>query len=202
MNKKMLAMVMVPVLVVMSGSLAFSAFSGFNTTTLNATSGDIGWETSLGPMYKYGTTTHVTDPSTYTGQDSTSSSVSVIDMSPGDWVELNCTIKYTGTVDAMATQVVSVSLVGQSGSCNINSGYNGSISSSYFVYGTPISITSGSSAIDGFVWSVSNIPTTPLSDGTSFVLHIWIGLNNLGDQNNLQNEEFSVTSTITFTSIP
>ena len=41
MNKKLLVMVMVPVLVVMSGALAFSAFTGSITTNVSAASGDL-----------------------------------------------------------------------------------------------------------------------------------------------------------------
>lgn len=41
MNKKLFVMVMVPVLVVMSGALAFSAFTGSITTNVSAMSGDL-----------------------------------------------------------------------------------------------------------------------------------------------------------------
>ena len=46
-NKKLLVMMMVPVLVVMSGSLAFSAFTGTINTSVNTTAGTFSFSDSL-----------------------------------------------------------------------------------------------------------------------------------------------------------
>ena len=61
MNKKLLVMVMVPVLVVMSGALAFSAFTGGASTTVTSTAGNIDFSQNFTGYYLYGSA-HPIDP--------------------------------------------------------------------------------------------------------------------------------------------
>lgn len=126
MNKKLLAMVMVPILITMSGALAFSAFTGTLTTNVSANSGDFqlteaaniadynatntvvsvagpgGSMTAAGmaPLEQLGTA--------YLTSGMLTLSISITNLAPGDWVDLIFAVNNTGTVGAfLGTPMVS-----------------------------------------------------------------------------------------------
>ncbi len=118
MNKKLLVMALVPVLVVMSGALAFSAFTGTVTTNVTASSasftlteaGNVGvynatntvvtitgeqgtsmTSAGVAPLEQLGTITAVN------GASEATFSVSVNNLAPGDYVSLIFAINNTGS---------------------------------------------------------------------------------------------------------
>ena len=126
MNRKLFALVMVPVLVVMGGALAFSAFSGNVTTSVTARAGQIsvnefatlysGYSkyTSVKVTGGFGTNTNTaylndskvypvnkeanlaTVPSESTGAQNLVYWVNVSQLSPGDWVQINLVLEDKG----------------------------------------------------------------------------------------------------------
>ena len=126
MNKKLFALVMVPVLVVMGGALAFSAFSGDVTTNVTATAGHIsvneyatlysGYSkyTSVKVTGGFGSNTNTaylndskvypvnketnlaTVPSESSGAQNVVYWVNVSQLSPGDWVQINLVLEDKG----------------------------------------------------------------------------------------------------------
>ena len=132
MNKKLLVMALVPVLVVMSGALAFSAFTGTVTTNVTANAASFSL-TEAGNVAVYNATNTVV---TITGEQSTSMtsagvapleqlgtinavsgatdasfSVSVGNLAPGDYVTLIFAINNTGS-SAVNLGAMSFSTVG------------------------------------------------------------------------------------------
>lgn len=175
MNKKLLVMALVPVLVVMSGALAFSAFSGTATTNVSASAGYLAWTQTETSNYTYqsntmvGTTfaagAHVSTPTT--GPNVTAESISVSDLAPGNWVEFNLTITNTGTVGLMLHGVTIPTAETPAGLTNT------SVSSTDFTYGSALKDTSAS----GYLYNVSSIPSVSIDPGSSVTYHIYLGLN-------------------------
>ena len=126
MNRKLFALVMVPVLVVMGGALVFSAFSGDVTTNVTATAGHIsvneyatlysGYSkyTSVKVTGGFGSNTNTaylndskvypvnketnlaTVPSESAGAQDVVYWVNVSQLSPGDWVQINLVLEDKG----------------------------------------------------------------------------------------------------------
>lgn len=126
MNRKLFALVMVPVLVVMGGALAFSAFSGSVTTNVTATAGHIsvneyatlysGYSkyTSVKVTGGFGKNTNTaylndskvypvnketnlaTVPSESSGSQNLVYWVNVSQLSPGNWVQINLVLEDKG----------------------------------------------------------------------------------------------------------
>jgi hypothetical protein len=132
MNKKVIALLIVPVLLTMSGALAFSAFTGSVSTNVSATAGDISLS-QTGEFYSgYVSNTNVTvsgglgsntgsvvitaaDLSTETSNAPTLATVpysgysldviyyvNVTNLAPGNWVAVHMTITNGGTVGFIA----------------------------------------------------------------------------------------------------
>jgi hypothetical protein len=136
-------MVMVPVLVVISGALAFSAFSGTATTNVSATAGYLSWDQSITSTYTFEHNTAVSNNSSNvgtvhtptSGKNATNMILSVSNLAPGNWVVFNITIKNTGSVGFILTQY-SPSVIFPS-SPAIGLAVNGEFAN--FSYGHPIS---------------------------------------------------------------
>ena len=126
MNRKLFALVMVPVLVVMGGAVAFSAFSGDVTTNVTATAGNISvneYATLYSGYSKYTSvkvtggfgsntnTAYLNDSMVYPANKETNLAtvpgesagaqnvvywVNVSQLSPGDWVQINLVLEDKG----------------------------------------------------------------------------------------------------------
>lgn len=199
MNKKLLVLALVPVLVVMSGALAFSAFSGSITTNVNASAGYLSWNQTETSNYTYMHNTDVTTnfsagsvvKTSTSGQNATVQYVGVSNLAPGNWVELNFTVENTGSVGLMLT---SVSATGSGGYTNT------SVSSSDFTYGAALNVSSESDV--AFLYNVSSsIPTGSIDSGNSVTYHIYLGMNEYAG-NTYQESTFALAVHITVTSDP
>ena len=199
MNKKLLVMVMVPVLVVMSGALAFSAFSGSITTNVNASAGYLSWQQNETSHYTYMHNTEVGtnfSDGTYvktstSGPNVTTQDISVTNLAPGNWIEFNFTVYNTGSVGLMLTHV-SVSTMGANGA-------NMSVSSNDFMYGSALNVSADSSF--AYLYNVSSIPSGSIDQGSSTTYHVYLGMNEYAG-NMYQESTFSLTVQITVTSDP
>ena len=200
-------MVMVPVLVVMSGALAFSAFSGTATTNVSATAGYISWDQSLVNNYTYMNNTNVvinssSVSSVHTGSNApnmTDMSVGITNLAPGNWVELNFSIKNTGSVGLMFSLGTKTTTISYS---NGTTGYNKSVSSSDFTYGKELN-----NGYNGYEYAVSGLPSGSVDVGSSVTFHVFIGLDNAAgfgqyEQNNLEGSHFTLGVDITVSSDP
>lgn len=192
-------MVMVPVLVVMSGALAFSAFTGNITTNVNASAGYIGWSENVTGIYSYMDNTHVSttfkNVSTPSfSEDSTIMSLSVTNLAPGNWVLFNITIKNTGSVGLeLSTPNTMVNMSGVS-SPNGSTTTTPTTSSSNFTFGSSL-------AGMGYEYYVTSPYTGSLDHGSSTSFQVYIGLGS-GSGNAYQKSTTELTITMTATSDP
>ena len=202
MNKKLLVMALVPVLVVMSGALAFSAFTGTVTTNVTANAASFSL-TEAGNVAVYNATNTVV---TITGEQSTSMtsagvapleqlgtiqavsgasdasfSVGVNNLAPGDYVSLIFAINNTGT-SAVNLGAMSISGVG-TGSDWVQATFsstNGVVATtsgaSGFAYSLPsvYGIYSGNAYLKST--TVTSAPSGVLMPGGTAVFYIFIGL--------------------------
>ena len=197
MNKKLLVMVMVPVLVVMSGAMAFSAFTGGASTVVTSTAGNIDFSQNFTGYYLYGNA-HPIDPAYGTPTVTTTEiQLSADNFSPGSWVEFNLSLNYTGTVPIVLSETTSVSGSGLPGG-----GFaTYSAVPSDFVYGQQLTGTGA----PGFYYYVTPVPSGTISPGSSagnVSYHVFIGLANTGNDNGMISASFSLTTDITITSVP
>lgn len=187
-------MVMVPVLVVMSGALAFSAFSGTITTNVNASAGYLSWSQQVTSNYTYENNTAVgstflpTAASTLpSGPNATEQGITVTNLAPGNWVEFNITITNTGSVGLMLKNVT----ISPSGADGLT---NGTTAVSNFAYGMALGGT-------GYLYNVSAVPSGSIDNGGTFSYHIFLGLGS-NSGNGYQESTFAVTITIGVVSDP
>ena len=191
-------MVMVPVLVVMSGALAFSAFSGSATTNLSATAGNVDFTQNYVGYYLYGSA-HPVDPAYGTPtQTTTVIQLTADNFSPGSWVEFNLTFNYTGTVPIMLKEKTTVSGSGIPGG-----GFaNYSTEANEFVYGQQFVGVNGA---PGFYYNVTPMPSGVINPGSSagnISYHVFIGLANTNNDNGMIGATFSLSTMIEITSVP
>ena len=198
MNKKMLVMVMVPVLVVMSGALAFSAFTGGASTTVTSTAGNIDFSQNFTGYYLYGSA-HPIDPAYGTPTVTTTEiQLSADNFSPGSWIEFNLSFNYTGTVPIVLSETTSVSGSGISGGGFAT--YNAAASD--FVYGQELTGVNGA---PGFYYNVTPMPSgviTPGSSAGNLSYHVFIGLANTSNDNGMITATFNLSTEIIITSVP
>ncbi len=197
MNKKMLVMVMVPVLVVMSGALAFSAFTGGASTTVTSTAGNIDFSQNFTGYYLYGSA-HPIDPAYGTPTVTTTEiQLSADNFSPGSWIEFNLSLNYTGTVPIMLSETTSVSGSGLPGGGFAT--YN--VAASEFAYGQELT---GNGA-PGFYYNVTPMPSGVINPGSSagnVSYHVFIGLANTNNDNGMISATFNLSTEILITSVP
>lgn len=202
MNKKLIAMILVPVLVVMGGALAFSAFTGTAVTNVSASAGNVNFNIGESSYYLYGYA-HPVDPS-YGTPTATSAEtyVSAANLSPGSWVEFNVTLNVTATVPVTLSEAIALSGTPNAASGTVTTS-NYSVSSSAFVYGQELTETN-----PGFYYNVSSTPSItsstvlmPNSSGvTQYTFHIFVGLANTNNDNGMIGATFGMDMTITLTS--
>ncbi len=195
MNKKLLVLAIVPVLVMMSGALAFSAFSGGATTIVSTTAGNIDFSQNFTGYYLYGSA-HPIDPAYATpSQTTTQITLSADNFSPGSWIEFNLTLNYTGTVPIVLSETTTTGSVSGAAGGII---YNHSAPSSTFKYGTELTGY-------GFYYNVTSVPSgviEPNSPAGNVSYHVFIGLANSSNDNGFIGSSFNLTTTITVTSVP
>ena len=208
-------MVMVPVLVVMSGALAFSAFSGTATTNVSATAGYLSWEQSITSTYTYEHNTAVANNSASvpqvstakTGPNVTDMQLSVSNLAPGNWIVFNITVKNTGSVGLMLSGATITTM--ELNATGVNTPTNGlvnySVSKSDFVYGkalNPSTPSSPTSAIGvGYYFAVTEVPSGSIDNGGSTMYQIFLGLGS-NSGNAYQESSFMLNVGITVTSDP
>ena len=204
MNKKLLVLAIVPVLVVMSGALAFSAFSGSITTNVNASAGYLSWEQSITSTYTYEHNTAVTNNSANvpsvstpkTGANMTSMDLTVSNLAPGNWIVFNITVTNTGSVglelsgSTIATQELNATGV----NTPTNGLTNSTVSTDDFVYGSALSGT-------GYEYAVTEVPSGSVDNGGTVTYQIFLGLGSTSG-NIYQESTFTLNVGITVTSDP
>ena len=204
MNKKLLVLAIVPVLVVMSGALAFSAFSGSITTNVNASAGYLSWEQSITSTYTYEHNTAVTNNSANvpsvstpkTGANMTSMDLTVSNLAPGNWIVFNITVTNTGSVglelsgSTIATQELNATGV----NTPTNGLTNSTASTDDFVYGSALSGT-------GYEYAVTEVPSGSVDNGGTVTYQIFLGLGSTSG-NIYQESTFTLNVGITVTSDP
>ena len=198
-------MVMVPVLVVMSGALAFSAFSGTATTNVSATAGYLSWEQSITSTYTYQHNTKVTNnsasvPSVSTskaGPNVTDMQLTVSNLAPGNWIVFNITVMNTGSVglELSGATITTMELNATGVNTNLNGLVNSTASSSStFTYGSALSGT-------GYIYYVTEVPSGSINHGGSTMYQIFLGLGS-GSGNTYQESSFTLNVGIIVTSDP
>ena len=200
MNKKLLVMALVPVLVVMSGALAFSAFTGTVTTNVTANAASFSL-TEAGNVAVYNATNTVV---TITGEQSTSMtsagvapleqlgtiqavsgasdasfSVGVNNLAPGDYVSLIFAINNTGT-SAVNLGAMSISGVG-TGSDWVQATFsstNGVVATTSGASGFAYSLPSVYGIYPGNAYTTKAVsePSGVLAPGGTAVFYFLIGL--------------------------
>ena len=207
MNKKLFALAIVPVLVVMSGALAFSAFSGTITTNVDASAGYISFNQQA-MLYNYSasntvmsvdgmtlsipesSSTAVMMPLGWAGLDSlnsntTTQTVTLGNMAPGNWATFEFTVTNNGSVGFELSSVSPTTTVSPSGltatSANTWSSFNTDMA------GT------------GYVYMVSSIPSGSIVNGGTASYYVVIGLAN-GSGNSYQESSLSLSIAVTVTS--
>ncbi len=199
MNRKLLVLAMVPVLVVMSGALAFSAFTGSATTQVNASAGYLAWSQTETSQYVYHDNTQVTSTfspgntvSTPTsGPNMTTLTITVNDLAPGNWAVFNFTITNTGTVGFILDEKVTT--MGPAAPLTNQSVSSDELSTT-FTYGQPLGET-------GYYYYVSPIPSTSIDPQGTVHFQIYVGLGSQSD-NSYQESAFSITVSLSVTSDP
>ncbi len=205
-------MVMVPVLVVMSGALAFSAFSGTATTNVSATAGYLSWEQSISSTYTYEHNTLVKNNSKTvgtvttpkTGANDTDMKLTVSNLAPGNWIVFNITVKNTGSVGLMLSgaKITTKELNATGVNTPTNGLVNYSVSMSDFVYGKALSPSTPSSTPGvGYYYAVTEVPSGSIDNGGSTMYQIFLGLGS-NSGNAYQESSFMLNVGITVTSDP
>lgn len=193
MDKKILVMVMVPVLVVMSGALAFSAFTGNITTNVNATAGFIGWQENVTGTYVHMDNTAVkltyTNGSTPSYSQTISTvSLGVTNLAPGNWAVFNITVTNTGSVGIELSGATTTTTT------TPNTLSASSVTSTSFVWGQNLSG-------NGYEYYVNEMASGSLDHGSSTSFQVFVGLGD-GSQNAYQSSSMTLDITITVTSDP
>ncbi|HLH86199.1 MAG TPA: hypothetical protein VKU79_04980 [Thermoplasmataceae archaeon] len=195
---------MVPVLVVMSGALAFSAFSGSITTNVNASAGYISFNQQAW-LYNYSASNTVMtvdnmplaipSPASFTpmslgwaGLDNsgnvTEQTVNVGNMAPGNFVTFEFEVTNNGSVGFVLSSATPTTAV---------SGGLGSVdATSWSVFKEDMSST-------GYVYMVTSIPSGSIDNGHTASYFVVVGLAS-GSDNSYEESTFALTITVTVTS--
>ncbi len=200
MNKKLLVMALVPVLVVMSGALAFSAFTGTVTTNVTASSATFSLSEAGNVAFYNATNTvvSITGPNgvpmtaagvkpleqlgtinAVNGASEASFSVSVANLAPGDFVQLIFAINNTGS-SAINLGAMSFSTVGNGWTPATFSSTSGVVATtsgaSGFAYGglSEYALYDGSAYKSGTYTGYS--PSGTLVPGGTAVFWFYVGL--------------------------
>ncbi|EQB71905.1 MAG: hypothetical protein AMDU1_APLC00016G0010 [Thermoplasmatales archaeon A-plasma] len=222
MNKKLLVMALVPVLVVMSGALAFSAFTGTVTTDVTASSATfslseagnvalynatntvvtitgangVGMTTAgVAPLEQLGTISAVS------GSSEATFSVSVNNLAPGDFVSLIFAINNTGT-SAVNLGAMSFSGVGSLWVPATFSSTNGVVATTSgdagFAYGglSEYAIYPG----NAYTTSSTYEPSGILAPGGTAVFWFYVGLTSNAGNNYVGQTSGTLTLTASVTS--
>ncbi len=206
MNKKLLVLAIVPVLVVMSGALAFSAFSGSITTDVNASAGYISFNqhaylynytqdntqmTVNGVQLTAGPMSSDFSPMSlgWAGLDSqsgntTTQTVTLGNMAPGNWATFEFTVTNNGSVGFMLSSATATG--------TITSGLSDTSASSWSSFTSDMTGT-------GYVYMVSSIPSGSIDNGGTASYFVVVGLAS-GSGNSYQESSFSLSVVITVTS--
>ena len=221
-NKKLAVLLVVPILIAMGGTFAFSAFSGGSSTAINSTAGHLTWENNLtlvrtnanntpitiqgpsGQIYEIGQGMQYHHNSGHytiglgnqfytTATSGREYVVNVTNMAPGEYVELMATITNNGTVGFM------VSPAAPTFSPAVNSTHNATQASQ----GKFASVLQSS---NGYVYNVTAVSgfNTSISPEGSAVMLIYIGLGNDNghDLNHYQGSHFSLNVNLNVVSDP
>lgn len=186
-------MVIVPVMVVMSGALAFSAFTGTITTNVNADAGYLLWEQSVTSTYTYEHNTMVQNSSTSMGATNqtmaSTVTLSVSNLAPGNWVVFNITVTNNGSVGF----ILGVGTITTTETAGLT---NNSTSSSTFVFGSALGGY-------GYYYAVNEISGfgTSIDVGSTATYQVFVGLGALSG-NAYEESSFTVSIPITVTSDP
>ena len=195
MNKKMFALLVVPVFLISSGALAYSAFSGVASTSITAKAGDItaneyaelvsGYSsnTVIYVSGGYGSNTDTatltsssvisngepnlaTVPTTDTGAQEFIYYLNVSNLAPGNWVKVHFTLENKGTV-GLVFGVPSIGTVTFSNSGLNLSNVTGALDTKdVFTSGNPLSGVSGLSGKDNYTFATTD---SSVSSGTGTV---------------------------------
>ena len=148
MNKKLIAMMIVPLMLLMSGALAYSAFSGQANTSITAKAGTITVSEYAEVVTGYSQNTNLTITGGYGSNTQTATLnsvgvnysienlatvpnegglqnityfVNITNLAPGNWVELSFTLRNNGSVGVMfGNPVVNAMGVTFTGSADLN----------------------------------------------------------------------------------
>lgn len=229
MNKKLAVLLVVPLLVALGGTLAFSAFSGSSSVAIDNTAGHLTWTNDLtlvgtnanntpltlngpnGAIYEVGSA----EPYFHSNgmyhlnlglqRYTTATSgreyvVNVTNFAPGEYIELTAVITNNGTVGFMVMPVAPTFTTSS------NATYN---PSNQAINGTQVSSANFMSDLKsstGWVYNVTTVSgfNTSLSpEGTAIMtLYIGLGNSNGADVNHYQDSDFSLNVGLNIVSDP
>ena len=219
MNKKLLVMALVPVLVVMSGALAFSAFTGTVTTNVTATSATFSL-TEAGNVALYNATNTVVTIDGINGASMTTAgvapleqlgtitavsggvdlsfSVSVNNLAPGDFVSMVFAINNTGT-SAVNLGTMSVTPNGWNlGTFSASTGVIGDNGATGFVYSNPS--VYGIYPGNAYKTTATSATSGILLPGGTAVFYFYVGLTSNAGNNYAGQTSGTLTLTASVTS--
>ena len=229
MNKKLAVLLVVPILLAMGGTFAFSAFSGSSSIAINNTAGHLTWTNNMAltgtnanntPLTVQGPNGHIYEigaaepvgPSSgpfhlnlgtqayTTATSGREYTVNVTNFAPGEYVVFMATITNNGTVGFM------VSSAAPTFATSSNSTYNAANSAI-----VASQVSSGNFASDlqsstGYIYNVTAVSgfNTSLSPEGTAIMIISVGLGNSGghDVNYYQGSDFSLNIDLNVVSDP
>ncbi len=190
MNKKLIALMIVPIMLTLSGAMAYSAFSGTVTTKVVASAGDItaneyaelvtgySQNTNITVTGGFGQNTNTaflndskvipfndepnlaTVPSTSSGAQVIVYYINVSNLAPGNWVKVHMTLTNKGSVGLIFGTPV-IDKVTFSGKGLNLSNVTGSLGhSDIFTTGNPLSGVAGLSGSSGYTFATSDSSVT------------------------------------------
>ncbi len=228
MNKKLAVLLVVPILIAMGGTFAFSAFSGSSSVTVNGTAGNLAWNETGMMVYTNANNTPLTllgpngvpieigsaEPyAAYTPNLSlgyinmnTSNSgkeykISVTNLVPGEYVELNISVINTGSVGFMVVPTPSTYKLATSSDSTYNSG-------DATIAATNVTSSAFMTALQndtGYVYNVvgTHMGTSLSPMGTAYAtIMIGLGNSNGNDVNYYQGSDISMDMTFNIVSDP
>ena len=229
MNKKLAVLLVVPILIAMGGTFAFSAFSGSSSVAINSTAGHLTWDESgilvatnanntpltvegpNGVIYEIGASEPYAPGSSHlnlgTLAMSTANSgkeyvVNATNFAPGEYIEVQVTITNNGTVGFI------VSPGAMSMTTSSDATYN---SANAPINATQVSEGHGNfmselQSSTGYIYNVTTVSgfNTSLSPEGTAIMDIWVGLGNSNgkDVNHYQGSDFSLNINLNVVSDP
>lgn len=216
MNKKILALAMVPLLIGLSGAMAFSQFTGTDVKTINASAGTfsmtesaavVGYYASSGSQLTVvgsvesgqsavtwtpsSTSNELGTVSLSAGESSMTYTITISNLAPAEWVNITFTIVNTGSL--------SVTLSPGTPSTGVSPTSVGPATvvpaSDFMTTGTPLS-----SSVSGWVYStygetaLSGLTLTPTGASNTAMFSVGIGLGTAN--NNFEGSSFTFSINI------